>query len=193
MVSLVQGCGINDADYTVQRGRWICPFYQTWCNMLRRCYNEEYQKRQPTYIGCYVCEEWLVFSKFKGWMELQDWQNKELDKDILVSENKVYGPETCVFVTKLVNTFLSDRRNHRGDWPIGVGLHKQSGLFRARCGGLQGERLNLGYFKTPEEAHQAWLTCKRKLAKILADKQDDPMVAEALIRRYENYSEENKQ
>lgn len=188
-MSVVCGIGINDAEYVVQKVGWICPFYLTWHNMLKRCYTEKYQKAQPSYRGCYVCSDWLTFSNFKAWMEIQDWKDMELDKDLLVKGNREYSPDTCVFINKLTNTFTSERQNQRGLYPIGVGLHKQSGLFRARCGDLRGGRKNIGYFHTAQEAHQAWLQYKLTLAVELASMQKDSRVAEALIRRYTDYEE----
>lgn len=187
--SIVYGVGINDADYVVQdyKTGWMCPFYSTWHNMLLRCYSAVYHKRQPTYIDCLVEDSWLRFSTFKKWMLTQDWLGNELDKDILNKGNKIYRSDTCVFVSKQVNTFLSERKADRGEYPIGVGLHKQSGLYRARCGDTVGGRKNLGYFKTSEAAHKAWLTYKLEQAKILALKQTDSRVAEALVKRYEEY------
>ena len=76
----------------------------------------------PTYKGCSVSEEWLRFSNFKRWMEKQDWDGKQLDKDILFEGNKVYSAETCVFVTSVVNSFTSDSGAKRGEWLIGVSL-----------------------------------------------------------------------
>ena len=186
---LVYEVGINDADYVVQDNSigWMCPFYSTWHNMLLRCYSAVYHKRQPTYIDCFVENTWLRFSTFKAWMQSQNWEGLELDKDILNKGNKVYGPDNCVFVSKQVNTFLSERAADRGEYPIGVGLHKPSGLYRARCGDTVGGRKHLGYFKTPEAAHKAWLTYKLEQAKILALKQTDSRVAEALVKRYEEY------
>lgn len=107
--SLICGFGVNDADYYTQTKspRWRCPYYQTWHSMLNRCYNEKHLRRQPAYLGCSVCGEWHKFSVFKAWMIKQDWEGKELDKDLLVQGNKVYGPETCVFVSGLVNKFIT--------------------------------------------------------------------------------------
>lgn len=45
---------------------------------------------------------------------------------------------------------------------IGVELHRQSGLYHSRIK-VSGRRKHLGYFKTPEEAHQAYLAAKRRL------------------------------
>ena len=119
---LVCGVGINDADYKVELKRvvgrvngkpireidWICPFYYKWRNMLVRGYSRKLKDRHKTYEECYVCEEWLRFSNFKAWMEQQDWEGKQLDKDLLVIGNKLYSPSTCCFVSRQVNSF-SDR------------------------------------------------------------------------------------
>jgi len=198
----VSGVGINDANYIVQmkeelgsvggkrkRGVvWICPFYQRWSNLIRRCYSEKEQKRGPSYIGCTVCEEWKHFSNFKAWMETQDWEGNELDKDILVRGNKVYSPETCVFVSSTVNTFLLDCSVRRGEHPIGVYWDRDNEKFKAQCSNpFTRKNENLGRFLSSAEAHNAWLTRKLELAKLLAAEQDDPRVAKALVERYENY------
>lgn len=134
---LVQGVGINDADYVVRTmingKRVMCHFYKVWQGMLRRCYDTKYQDNQPTYVDCTVCEEWLTFSNFRKWMEQQDWQGKYLDKDLLVRSNKIYSPTTCVFVDRMTNNFIIDGGAARGEWPIGVTFIKQHGKFQAKC------------------------------------------------------------
>ena len=87
--------------------------------MLDRAYSDKYKQRQPTYRDVTVCEEWHSFMRFRAWMVEQDWEGKELDKDILFQGNKVYSPDTCVFVDKAVNLFLTDCAASRGEWPLG--------------------------------------------------------------------------
>jgi len=196
---LVYGVGINDSDYNVylweliggvRKMVWRCPFYEKWKSMLRRCYSEEFHNNNPTYSGCSTSPEWHRFMTFRAWMENQEWEGKHLDKDLLVKGNKIYGPDTCVFLTDTINYFLKERGASRGSFPIGVHFEKQTGKFVAQIGDtVNGGRLRLGYFDTPEEAHQAWLTEKLRQAKILTADQSDPRVAEALINRYENYDE----
>lgn len=199
---LLCGVGLNDADYLVSREKvvmqedgtknrvrvWSCPFYKTWHSMINRCYGPGTQKRSPTYIGCTVHPDWHKFSEFKSWMERQDYEGLQLDKDLLIFGNKEYGPDACVFVTQKVNSFILDAKNGRGDWPIGVYLRKDSNKFSAQCRSLDGEQAKLGVFDTPEEAHAAWVAFKLEQAKILAAEQEDPRVAKALIDRYENYN-----
>ena len=187
---LVHGVGVNDADYVVNptiNGKIVwCPFYRYWVNMLKRCYSVKFQARRPTYVGCYVCVEWLTFSKFKSWMETQDWQGKQLDKDLLVSGNKVYSPDTCAFVDKETNLFATDRGAARGEWHIGVNFHKPTGKFQALCRNpFTRKKEYLGLFIYPDEAHQAWKKRKHELACQLADLQTDERVAKALRVRYQ--------
>jgi hypothetical protein len=194
MTKLVKGVGINDAGYKVSLyeqidGKktlvWRCPYYSRWLRMLERCYYEKVHERQPTYTGCSVCEEWLTFSNFKRWMQSQDWEGKQLDKDLLVIGNKEYGPDACVFVTSVVNSFTSDSGNNRGDYPIGVTLER--GKFKAQCRNpFTNKTENLGRFDCPDQAHLAWKIRKHELACQLADSEyvTDERVAQALRTRY---------
>lgn len=197
------GIGINNADYVVTKFEaidkqkkklvWACPYYQAWKSMLERCYYAKYQERQPTYIGCTVSKEWLTFSNFKAWMEKQDFVDKHLDKDLLFEGNKVYSPETCVFVSGMVNMFTNDSGATRRKWLIGVYWCKQTDKFRAQCRNpFTKKQEKLGLFTCEQEAHEAWLKRKSELAKELAVIQTDPRVAEALINRYPKKLTENK-
>ena len=198
---LVFGVGINDADYAVtewetievngvrkQQCVWYCPYYRSWVEMLRRCYSTKYQETRQTYKGCIVSDEWLTFSNFKSWMEFQDFEGMQLDKDILFEGNKVYSAETCVFVTKTVNMFITDSGASRGEWLIGVNWHKATSKFVSQCNNpFTKKREHLGLFDCEIEAHQAWLNRKLELATLLAAEQTDERVAKALIARYTAY------
>lgn len=196
---LVYGVGINDADYVVkkfemidcvngkqkQKKIWECPYYRAWQNMLSRCYSKKYQERQPTYRGCTVSEDWLTFSNFKNWMAAQNWEGKQLDKDLLFEGNKVYSEDACVFVTPAVNLFTTDRSNDRGEWLIGVSWDKRKEKFRAQCSNpITKKNESLGYFTCEQQAHEAWAGRKLELAHKLAAIQTDQRVAKALIGRY---------
>ena len=193
---LVFGVGMNDADYPVysydvigamHKQIWICPIYKTWKNMLHRVYDRTFLINNPTYIGCSVDSEWLSFSTFRKWMVKQDHEGKQLDKDILIAGNKVYSPDTCVFISKRLNTFLCERNTNRGEFPIGVCLHKQSNKFAAQCSNpFTGKRGHLGLFDNQDIAHEAWRTRKHELACRYAELQDDQRIAQSLRTRFAN-------
>ena len=196
---LVHGVGNNNADYVVVKYETIdyvdgkqkqelvcfCPFYRAWKSMLQRCYSAKFQERNPAYKGCTVSKEWHTFNNFKAWMEKQDWEGKQIDKDLLFEGNKLYSPETCVFVTRTVNIFTTDRAAARGELLIGAYLYKRTGKFQSKCGNpFTKKQEHLGYFDCEQEAHNAWLKRKLELAHELAAIQTDPRVAKALIDRY---------
>jgi len=103
LMPLVYGVGyIGDGDFTS-----IHIAHTYWCNMLKRCYSHSDQKRRPTYIGCTVCEEWCNFQNFAKWYYNNYPTGRvgyHLDKDIKVKGNRVYSPETCMFVSGKENS-----------------------------------------------------------------------------------------
>lgn len=191
---LVYGVGRNDSDSPVtttekiagkQKILWACPCYQAWIGMLERCYSEKFHDQYPTYAECAVASEWHSFSVFRAWMLTQDWNGKHLDKDLLTPGNKVYSPETCIFVPPKLNLFVINNRASRGEWPIGVSWSKGDCKFRAACGNpFTGKQDKLGMFVDPGEAHEAWRAKKHEHACRYADQQTDPRIAAALRSRY---------
>lgn len=188
----VYGVGINDADYLITEERkidgkwkvvWTCPYYKVWTHMLERCYSERFHNKNPTYVGCTVAEEWKIFSNFRSWMEAQCWEGKQLDKDLLEEGNKEYGPDKCVFIPQLINTFMSDCGAARGDLPIGVS--RNGGNYMTKCSNpFTKKQEYLGRFSCPEEAHLAWKAKKAGHAMMLAEEQTDERVKKALVERY---------
>lgn len=196
---LVCGVGINDCGYPITRysivdGKrkctWNCPYYLVWKSMITRCYSERELKRFPSYRGAVVCDDWLIFSNFKLWMESQVWQDSEtkyhLDKDLLSDSKrgKLYSPETCVFVKDSINSFLTDVREARGDYPLGVTWRNDIGKFRARVNNpLIGKSEHLGHFDCPHVAHLAYVSRKTQIAAKLAAEQTDHRVSNALLNK----------
>lgn len=186
MKKLVLGVGINDADYAVCNGagtgRKTCPLYVRWSKMLNRCYNPYYINERMTYIDCYVCSEWLTFSKFKEWMENQDWHGKHLDKDIIIPGNKVYSPEACAFVMPDTNNFILTTGNTKDD---NVGARFDKSLNKWRCGiSINGKEKKLGTFNTEQEALSVYRKAKYERALVICENETDHRVKEALINRF---------
>lgn len=92
--TLIWGRGFNDTEY----GRRNSAALKIWYGMFTRCYNPNYHAVEPTYKDACVCEEWWTASNFKKWFDENYVEGYQLDKDILVKGNKVYGPNTCCFV-----------------------------------------------------------------------------------------------
>lgn len=183
---LTYGRGINDADYVTQckATRKVCPYFLVWKNMLKRAYCKIERSRRPSYHGSDVCAEWLKFSTFKGWMELQDWQGKQLDKDLLVPGNKIYSPDTCCFVSREINSFLTDSASARGDLSIGVCIHKDTGKFMSQINAQSKGRKYIGLFDSEQAAHEAWKSEKHKIAIELAASAGDDKISKALSSRF---------
>lgn len=186
MAKLVAGIGINDADYpifkTIGGKREICPYYRKWADMLNRAY----KLGKHSYISCEVCDEWLTFSNFKRWMEEQDWEGKQLDKDLL-GDGKLYSPDTCCFIDSKANSFLTTRRAGRGNYPLGV-RRKPGCRFEARVNDGSGRPKSLGYFGCATAAHLAWKAAKRRQAIILGESLGDSRITNLLVSWVDNTS-----
>lgn len=165
---------MNDSDTPVVG----CPFYRTWKAMLRRCYVGD--NRSDAYSNCTASKEWLIFSNFKTWMEKQDWQGKQLDKDVLSDGNKIYSPETCVFVSQEFNKFLCTLRPNNKGLPIGVIMIGDK--FTAEVS-VCGKKRKLGRYETEEEAHLAWKSAKLEIARNFSEFSNNK-IRESLFRKF---------
>lgn len=197
---LIYGVGNKDVNYNTTKWEkvsgkwkmiWRCPYYRRWESMLKRCYSSRYQEKFPTYVGCIVCEEWLHFSKFKKWMESQDWEGKHLDKDFLVEGNKVYSPSTCTFLPGELNNFILACTKVRGECPLGVYYKKRyKGMvnelnkpYMSYIRNQTSSVIYLGYYFTPEEAHQRYLIEKLKQCEdYLTEFKSSPLILKGLTR-----------
>lgn len=194
----VYGIGVNDAQYPIHKFEycrdssgvlkvskrvWTCPYYSVWRDMLRRCYSNTFHKKNVTYRQAKVCKKWLLFSNFKLWMEKQDWEGKELDKDLIVTGNTLYSPETCVFISKELNQFFKERNNDRGDYPLGVTYKPANKKYNARCSDpFLKKRVSLGLYDTPEEAHNSWREYKNMLSNKYAAQLEEEGYPEHVIK-----------
>jgi len=176
--------GINDAWFIVKpmiNGRQVTyEPYQIWKSMVQRCYSVRLQNKFPTYRGCIVCKEWLTFSNFEAWMLTQDWQGKEIDKDIIRQGNKIYSSTTCRFITHALNSLLNAKDAARGDLPLGVDLHKASKKYRTKIS-INGKQKLLGYFKTAQDAKSAYDSAKYNEIHRQAMLQTDPEIKAGLM------------
>jgi hypothetical protein len=165
---LTLGIGVSDAVEDVAISDNVHrQAHVAWSKMFVRCYDKKCHARQPTYIGCTVCAEWVYFSKFRRWFVQHYKPGYQLDKDILVPGNKVYSPRTCTMVPAYINMLLVDSRAARGPYPLGVTWATDRKKFASSCR-VRGKRVNLGYFHTPEEASAAYRTYKTEVVRKIA-------------------------
>lgn len=177
---LVYGVGLNDVPLSRQKQE---KEYRIWQEMLRRCYSSTYQLTHPTYIGCSVEPEWLVFSNFLSWLLEQNYINKCLDKDVLVPGNKIYSKDTCVFISKSLNNFFITRTTN-GE-TLFPGVYKNREKFQAKCSDpFLNKTVYLGTFECAEDAYNAWKAYKHSLAVKYAEQETDQRIVKALQNRY---------
>ncbi|QWU14220.1 hypothetical protein SAMN04487895_101510 [Paenibacillus sophorae] len=106
------GCG----SYSARVNNIKTPQYIKWFSMFNRCYDVNYQKDNPRYIGCTVSDEFHNYQNFAKWYDKKIYPcsyKLELDKDLLVEGNKTYSPSTCCFLPKELNAALNSKRNDR--------------------------------------------------------------------------------
>ena len=161
-------------------GKYTCndrEAYKCWEHMLKRAYDENFLNRHPTYKDVTVCEEWHNFQNFAKWYEDNYYEVKgermELDKDILVKHNKIYSPDTCVFVPHGINTLFVKSDKTRGNSVIGTSLTKSS-KYQAGCSLINPETGKskyeyLGICDTQEKAFEVYKYYKERNIKEVAD------------------------
>ena len=169
----VHGVGIVGTKYAYKISGVLTKEYTLWCNMLKRCYSNNFKTKQPTYEGCEVSDKFKNYEYFYEWCHNQigfGVRGFEMDKDLLVKGNKVYSENTCVFIPKEINSLLTKSTASRGEHLIGVNWCKRDKAFSARVNKNKGKREHLGYFKTEIEAFNAYKQAKENFIKEQANK-----------------------
>ena len=143
--NLVYGVGIDDIDGAKEWGvngkRHSFKYYRDWKNMLKRCYCTT-----GDYLGnVSVSESWLTLSNFKAWFEQNYVEGYVLDKDILSGE--VYSENTCLYIPKELNLFLTSVRKECGSY-----FDTIRGKYQSYTKKYCGKRINIGRFTTEREA-----------------------------------------
>ena len=176
----VFGVGITGLEPTRDENGKMIDSYKCWKRMLQRCYSAKYQEKQPTYIGCCVSDDWIYYPNFKNWYNENyyeiDNKTSQLDKDVLIKGNKVYSPDTCVFVPNFINLLFTKRQKSRGELPIGVCYHKASKKYVAQLRVFKDGKATLKYlgcFNTPNEAFEVYKQAKEDYIKEVADEYKD--------------------
>jgi len=104
-------------DFKANSRRIKSAAYNTWHNMIQRCYSERYQLKYPYWKDCSVVPAWHNFQVFARWYYDNYVEGYDLDKDKRVLGNRIYGPDFCHFIP------MSENRLTRG---------KPTGQYKAR-------------------------------------------------------------
>jgi hypothetical protein len=200
----------NVADFKDESGLWVKTKFvlgvqirtrstTLWRTLSNKCDdNGNVQNiRQRCYAG--------VSNAFESYQEFTDWCQDQygymrqelngrfwsLDKDVLVPGNRIYGPDTCLFVPfKVNNTFITPMTREKYTYPMGVYKDKERKLSGSFYAGIRNTGNKnptvLGKFDTEMEAHRAWQLAKADIILSLsqdAEIKDHVKLQTALISR----------
>ena len=188
---IIKGVACIGETSTVDINGKVLKSREVWGDMIKRCYDEKQLKRRPSYIGVTVCDEWLCYANFKEWYDKNIYEIKDermqLDKDILIKGNKVYSPETCIFVPQRINTLFREFNNN--EFPT---LEERSnGTFAIRVR-MNGKSKRISGFETKEKAEECYLKEKRQIIKEIAEEYKDKIPNKLYNRLIEISNEEGE-
>lgn len=186
----IYGIGITGDKYPTRINKKQTKEYTAWKDMLKRCYDEKYKIKRPTYKNVTCCKEWLYYPNFYEWLHSQNnfnkWFNNNkfaLDKDIIKKNNQIYSQDRCCLVPQNVNLLFVKNNAARGSLPIGV--RKYNSKYRAELSAKTNKGKNepsiktnkgkkmihLGTYDTPEEAFNAYKEAKEKCIRQVAEEE----------------------
>lgn len=121
--------------------------HKIWSSIMNRCYDEGYKLKNPTYEGCTVSDEWLNYQNFAEWYytnypEDDQGTRYEVDKDIKVEGNKLYSPDTCLFVTPIENKVKAHAKSYLFLSPDGIKVEIYNLRKFSRDNGLESKNMD---------------------------------------------------
>lgn len=86
------------------------------------------------YASASVDQRWFDFQDFAKWFKSLEFYQEgwQLDKDVLLKGNTIYGPDTCVFLPEEVNKALNIKSRVKGKIMLGVSYHTISGKIQVQ-------------------------------------------------------------
>lgn len=142
--------------------------YVVWNSMLKRCYSDTRHFVSPKYAGKTVSDFFLNYSNFHEWYTDQKGHDLgwDLDKDLLVSGNSEYSPESCVLVPKEINNVIVKDLSGVSEY---YGVHLIRDKFRV-CVQYMRKNYHLSFHDNLEEASETYIFYKQKLLHEVAEK-----------------------
>lgn len=143
-----RSCGCDPSQNVKDRLRNI------YMAMKQRCYYVN-GKRYKDYggRGITICDEWLnSYETFKQWALYHGYRDDLTIERI--DNNGNYRPENCKFASYQIQSSNQRVRKDNTSGYRGVNYSKANDYWVARVQ-VNGKRTIIGYFKTPEDAHEA--------------------------------------
>ena len=130
--------------------------YRRWCAMICRVYRPTTERIKRSYEDCSVDPRWHNFQNFAEWYQQQPYNNQsgyELDKDLILEGNKVYGPETCCLIPSVLNLAITFIKTNR----LAIGVFKEGNKFVAETRMKSSLVRRLGVYDNLEDAKYRYL------------------------------------
>ena len=144
--------------------------YSLWRNMLQRCYDPKIYNNKQCYLDCIVDSPWYNFSNFvEDIHKMKNWNKKgyQLDKDLRILGNKIYGKDFCSFVPVKINSLIPSKySNKKSKFPVGITFNKNRYSVTVN---KNTECFYLGTFSNIESAIKVYSKEKIKHIRYLAD------------------------
>lgn len=137
--------------------------YGTWKSMFSRCFSNKRSKKDYKDRGIGICKQWSSFLQF-----YKDMGNKPSDEYSIdrINNDLGYCPHNCRWATKTEQIRNRGRRKIRSGknvgLPEGVKAQTKSNTFYSAIRHNK-KYYYLGSFKTPQEAHEAYIKKKEEL------------------------------
>ena len=147
-----KSCGC--VNFSKKHGLGTNKFYQTWYGMLQRCTNPNHKAYKDYGArGITVCEEWQDVTNFVVWAEstYPNTEGMSLDR---IDNAKGYSPDNCRWADRLTQALNRRKMRTNTSGFVGVYWDISKNKWTAKVGS-NNKLINIGSFKTKEEAAQA--------------------------------------
>lgn len=173
---LTFGVGYTDGEITKNMKEGHLLYYRYWKQILERGYCQKLKQKHPSYKDVTVCKDWHSLKNFRVWFEenyREDWVGYNIDKDLICDQRKekIYSPDTCVFLPPRLNTLIIKKYHNRKGKTLPVGVTKKSKGKRycARCQVGEKQPYVIGYFDDPDTAWESYRDFKQKYIQDLTE------------------------
>lgn len=176
---------LGEGKHEPRRGAKATHKYRAWNGMMRRCYDDMFKQRSVAYKECVVSEKWHCFQDFGDWYDENyyeiDGETMNLDKDILVKGNKIYSPDTCIYVPARINSLFVGCESTIGKSSACTYFDEKRNKYIVRS------RLEyIGAYDTKEDAFEAYKRHKELTFRDVANEYKDK-IPEKLYNAMLNY------